>query len=185
MNIWTDFAQIWNEPMKSITLWCKIHVLIPMHNIIGLGLWCLACGFVVVLFVLIMFLVHVYCVFNFYVYQMFLVYCVYWVYNVLSNTTNQTLIKTSKKINNVFGFNWTHQNMLGLAFVFWVLASCVLIYLILCWCFFGNPQCFESSFVLDVFRKIVVSVVCLCVIYSLCLTCIMYLCHMFCLSKCF
>jgi len=34
--------------------------------VLGLGSWCLACGFVIVLFVLFMFLVHVcvYCVFN-------------------------------------------------------------------------------------------------------------------------
>jgi hypothetical protein len=53
------------------------------------------------------------------------VYCDYYVYNVLSIMCNPTLIKTSKKINNVFGFNRTHQNMLGLAFVFWVLVSSV------------------------------------------------------------
>ncbi len=148
-----------------------------MHNFIGHGLesWCLACGFVVVLFVSIMFLVHVYvcCVFHFYIYQLFLVYCVY---SVLSIMCIPTLMKTSKKINNVFG---SHQNMLGLAFVFWVLASCVFDIFDFMLMFLWKSITFWKFVVLDVFWKFVVSVVCLCV------TCIMYLCHMFCLFKCF
>lgn len=119
-------------------------------------------------------------VLNFYVYQMFLVYCDYYVYNVLSIMCNPTLIKTSKKINNVFGFNRTHQNMLGLAFVFWVLVSSVF-YIFDFMLFFWKSITFWKFVVLMCFGSLVASVLCLCIIYSLCVTCIMYLCHMFCL----
>jgi hypothetical protein len=45
-----------------------------------------------------------------------------------------TLIITSKKIDKKFGFIWTHQKMLGFAFVSWVLESCVFGVLVLFWC---------------------------------------------------
>jgi hypothetical protein len=56
-----------------------------------------------------------------------LVFCsrVCCVFNVISIMCSPTLIKTSKKIDKKIGFIWTHQKMLGFAFVSWVLESCV------------------------------------------------------------
>jgi hypothetical protein len=151
MNLWnnifcTDLE--WTHEAYKFVMYMSWYAC-TTSLVMGLGSWCLACGFVVVLFVFIMFLVHVYvcCVFHFYIYQLFLVYCVY---SVLSIMCIPTLIKTSKKINNVFG---SHQNMFGCCFWFYVDVS------------------FEIHNVLKVR--------CAWCVLEVCCECCMFVCHMY------